>query len=413
MRTFIGTYDIADPAPTLWGAEGYGRLLVLVKEHGWPLGVLRLRHDPARTTVEGADLQLALMNQLGLGSGTAAPPPPTGGSEPTVPLPISVVVCTRDRPRSLRGCLASLRQLDYPAHEVVVVDNASRTAETADVVAETRFRYVREDRPGLDWARNCGLRAARHDIIAYIDDDARADPLWLQGLARGFAAEHVMGVTGLILPAELETDAQHQFEIYGNDGMSKGFRARRWIPGQLPPLSLIQVHQVGVGANMAFRRKILEQIGGFDTALDVGTPSCGAGDLDILHRVLLAGGEIRYEPHALVWHRHRRDQAGLERQLYSNGRAYGVFLLKRWHEHRISRRQIAGFVTRIWIPWLLGRLALSVMGRHRLPPRLIWAELWGATHAPWAYFATYRHDRRLRRRFGVPNADETAASGPN
>jgi glycosyltransferase involved in cell wall biosynthesis len=399
MRTFIGTYDIADPPATLWGAEGHERLLILVKAHGWPLGVLRLTQDRARASVSRADLQRALRSQLGYGPGAGQLPPGPEAASPAALPPVSVVVCTRDRPRSLRVCLAALDCLDYPDFEVVVVDNASRTAETAAVVAETRFRYVREDRPGLDWARNCGLQAARNDIIAYIDDDARADPLWLRGVARGFATEQVAGVTGLILPMELETRAQHLFEIYGRDGMSKGFRARRWVPERLPPLSLIQVHQVGVGANMAFRRRTLQGIGGFDTALDVGTPSCGAGDLDILHRVLLAGGEIRYEPHALVWHRHRRDMTGLERQLYNNGRAFGVFLLKRWRERRVGRRQITGFVAFTWLPWLFGRLVLATLGRHRLPPRLIWAELRGAMHAPWAYVATYRHDHQLRRRY--------------
>jgi len=398
VKTFIGSYELADSAPALWGAEGYERLLVLVKVHGRPLGVLRLTQNPARVVVERADLNRALLSQLGyLPSGVAATAPPSPEESPPLP-PISVVVCTRDRPRSLRVCLASLAQLDYPDYEVVVVDNVSRTAETAEIVARTGFRYVREERPGLDWARNCGLRAARHDIIAYLDDDARADPLWLRGLAHGFAARHVMGVTGLILPAELETRAQHLFEIYGKDGMSKGFRARRWTPSRLPPLSLIQVHKVGVGANMAFRRQILEAIGAFDTALDVGTPSCGAGDLDILHRVLLAGGEIRYEPQALVWHRHRRDMSGLRRQLYNNGRSYGVFLLKRWRDGHVSRWQIARFVVRTWIPWLLARLVLAGLGKHRLPPGLIWAELSGATHSWWAYIATYRHDRRLRQR---------------
>ena len=62
--------------------------------------------------------------------------------------PITVVVCTRDRPELLAGCLAALARLRYPDHEVVVVDNASRDAATAQLVATTPFRYVREDRPG-------------------------------------------------------------------------------------------------------------------------------------------------------------------------------------------------------------------------------------------------------------------------
>lgn len=79
------------------------------------------------------------------------------------------------------------------------------------------------------------------------------------------------------------------------------------------PYDLVTVHHMGVGANMAFRRRVLEQLGGFDTALDVGTPSHGAGDLDMFHRALLSGATVRYEPVALVWHQHRRDMAALRR----------------------------------------------------------------------------------------------------
>src|SRR5574341_2112739 len=116
--------------------------------------------------------------------------------------PISIVVCSRDRAEWLQRCLASLTKLEYERFEVVVVDNASRDDATARVVAATPFRYVREERPGLDWARNRGARETRHDIIAYLDDDARADPGWLRSLAAAFADPNVSAVTGLVRPAE-------------------------------------------------------------------------------------------------------------------------------------------------------------------------------------------------------------------
>lgn len=77
---------------------------------------------------------------------------------------------------------------------------------------------------------------------------------------------------------------------------------------------------------MAFRRTALERIGGFDTALDIGTPSGGGDDLDALHRIIVGRMTIGYEPSAVVWHRHRRDMAALERQIESNGRAFGTYL---------------------------------------------------------------------------------------
>src|SRR5206468_1387529 len=78
---------------------------------------------------------------------------------------VSVVVCSRDRHETLRGCLTALQALRYPNFEVVVVDNAPSTNETAEMFAQhfasdPRFRYVVEPAPGLSRARNCGLGAA-------------------------------------------------------------------------------------------------------------------------------------------------------------------------------------------------------------------------------------------------------------
>jgi glycosyltransferase involved in cell wall biosynthesis len=101
--------------------------------------------------------------------------------------PISVILCTRDRPHALRRCLRALTKLDYPDYEVVVVDNASVGTETAEIVSETPFRYVREERPGLDWARNCGIAESRYGIIAYVDDDAVVDSKWLAAIGAAFA----------------------------------------------------------------------------------------------------------------------------------------------------------------------------------------------------------------------------------
>lgn len=115
---------------------------------------------------------------------------------------ISLVVCTRDRPLDLERCLESLARLDYPRYEVVVVDNASGSGATAEAARRAGVRYVREERPGLDWARNCGAQAAAHDLIAYTDDDVQVDAGWLRGIARAFADPEVEAVTGLVMPFE-------------------------------------------------------------------------------------------------------------------------------------------------------------------------------------------------------------------
>jgi glycosyltransferase involved in cell wall biosynthesis len=308
--------------------------------------------------------------------------------------PISVIVCTRDRPESLARCLAALAQLNYPYFEVIVIDNASRDVATARAVAATSFRYVREERPGLDWARNRGIAEAQHEIIAYIDDDAQAEPGWLRGLASAFANPVVAAVTGLVVPSELETPAQRLFEQYG--GMGKGTLARQWQRASLRPHDLIAAHQAGVGANMAFRRSVLRQVGLFDTALDVGTPAWGGGDLDMFHRVLVAGMTLRYEPTAVVYHQHRRELEALRRQLYANGRSFGVYLIKIWRRRDVERKAVAQFAARWAGGWLFRRWLACLLGRLDFPYTLTWAELWGACSAVWAYYATYRHDRRMR-----------------
>jgi len=316
-------------------------------------------------------------------------------TDPASPAPpISVVVCTRDRPESLAACLAAMARLDYPAFEVVVVDNASAGPATAEAVAASGFRYVREERPGLGWARNRGAAEVRHAIIAYTDDDVRVGRGWLRGIATGFADPQVAGVTGQVLPAELDTPAQIYFERYS--GMGKGGVARWLHRGELGDAGALAAHQCGVGANMAFRRSTLERLGGFDTALGVGTPSLGAEDIDMFHRVLAAGLAIRYEPAALVWHQHRRDMPGLRRQIYGNGRAFGVYLLKSWRDRSVPRRVTAAYGAR-WVGgWLLRRLASQLLGRLDLPVEMAWAEIAGAWSAPAAFRATYRRDAALR-----------------
>lgn len=385
--------EIGEGIPELELPAEYGGAHILLRRRGRPLAWVTLS---ARTGRIGAERILAALH----GSGRAgahlalhALEPESGGdSHP----PISVVVCTRDRPDLLARCLRSLASLEYPTREVIVVDNAPTSDATRLEVAAAGVRYVCEPLPGLDRARNRGLGEARHDIVAFTDDDVEVDPRWLNGIARGFADPHVSAVTGMIAPAALETEEQLLFE-FRYSGMGKGTEPRRWDPVILPPAKLLAAHAIGVGANMAFRRQALERLGGFDTALDVGMPARGAGDLDVFHRLLAAGNVIQYEPAALVRHHHRRDGTALEAQHRDNGRAFGVYLLKVLRRGTVPRAKTVRYALRVWWPWLIGRPARRLFAREELPGHLLRAELLGALQAPWAYFATYRLDRRLRR----------------
>jgi GT2 family glycosyltransferase len=247
----------------------------------------------------------------------------------------SVIVATRDRPESLAACLRSLLSLDYPNFEIIVVDNAPRTGATSDFIQQTycnvdQVRYVREERPGLSWARNRGLSEAHGEIVAITDDDVLVDKHWLTELVRGFSvAENVACVTGNILPAEIETPAQLLLEQFG--GFSKGFTRQIFDLSEhrsQHPLYPYNAGTFGSGANLAFKTSILREFNGFDCALGAGTLALGGEDLAICFQVITEGYQLVYQPGALLRHFHRRDYASLRKQMYNYGVGLTAFLTK-------------------------------------------------------------------------------------
>ncbi|MFN2195643.1 MAG: glycosyltransferase [Anaerolineales bacterium] len=301
-------------------------------------------------------------------------------------VPFSVIVCTRDRPHLLSDCLQALAGLDYPRFEILVIDNAPSSSATERLCAQHPVRYVREDRPGLDVARNTGWQLASGSLVAFTDDDARPDPGWLAGLAAAFEQPEVMAVTGPVLPCELNTPAQIAFEeAYG--GMSHGFDRHSFYREELSDRELLWASGFGVGANMAFRRTILADLGGFDPALDVGTPAAGGGDVELFHRLVARGNLLIYTPDAPVWHLHRRGWEELKQQIYNNGRSFGVYLFTCRRNRTISLGSLIRFIVWDWFgKWLLWRL----IHPGKWPRRLVLTEILGALSAPAAYAQSRR-----------------------
>ncbi|HYW50127.1 MAG TPA: glycosyltransferase, partial [Gemmatimonadaceae bacterium] len=388
----------------------------LVRLHGRPIGWLRI--EKPGSNVSAAYLRRTLDAQLRAAVLRSAWRQRLDDVSPLPELEqhaVSVIVCTRDRTESLAACLDALLAVDHAPFEIIVVDNAPGTEGTAHLVQQRIaqlnaargggaaavtppvLRYVRETRAGLDWARNRGLQEARHAIVAYTDDDVRVDSAWVRNIVRAFADPEVQLVTGLVVPGELATDAQVIFED-DCGGMGKGLLPRVVGRSAIDAWQRLGAHHLGVGANMAFRREWLQRLGGFDTALDVGTASHGGGDLDIFHRSMLAGGVARYEPRAFVRHHHRREMPALRRQLRDNGRAFGVYLFSRWALHERPRTAVVRYALGTWLPWLAGRVVRRLRSRERLSIPLQFEELRGMLASPFAWRATYAADRRMRLR---------------
>jgi GT2 family glycosyltransferase len=245
-------------------------------------------------------------------------------------------VATAGRSTKLAVCLASLRQLRYPRFQILIADNDPADSSTRRLLEEVgreddRVRYVAEPRPGSSVARNTGVAHARTDVVAFTDDDVTVEADWLTWLVEPFVSDtKVDAVTGLVLPAELETPAQRWFEDYG--GFRKGFDRRAYDldhhRADEPLLYPYWGGAFGSGNSMAFRRSALVGIGGFDPALGAGSPALGGADIEAFSHLILRGSRLVYQPRAVCWHVHRRDEAALRRQLFAYGAGFTAILTK-------------------------------------------------------------------------------------
>lgn len=287
--------------------------------------------------------------------------PGVADNPPSSDLPgASVVICTRDRAGELRRCLGSFRHQTVQPAEIIVVDNASQGDETREVALAAGVVYLREDRPGLDIARNRGAAAARSPIVAYTDDDVVLHPRWLERLLAAFEQPSVGAVTGLVLPAELATEAQRHFETFWSFGQGYEPRVFRAADFAATTEKVFPAWKVGAGASMAFRREVFQRAGFFDERLDVGQAGC-SGDSEYWYRLLARGYDCRYEPSAVAFHYHRRTMEGLSRQIRSYMRGHAAALLVQNERTGIRANLSQAFLRMPY--WYLRRVRRSLRAR--------------------------------------------------
>jgi glycosyltransferase involved in cell wall biosynthesis len=419
---WVGLLDMDDVSPVvgMGGPPGaqYRQARVLARRHGAPLGHVSVPMLPVetltarvRTAVEttlAAELRQHThwdnladerVGQRGWAAQVACPRRyPTGNDTG-----MTIIVCTRDRTKSLQECLRTLRQVNYELFEIIVVDNkpsdtTTQEAVTALAQSDPRIRYICEPRPGLSRARNNGLARARYDIAAFTDDDTIVDPGWPSALAAGFAADpEAVCVIGLVTSSALDTGAERYFD--SRYSWAEAFEPRRYDrtthrhPSRLYPFS---AGIFGTGANFAVRRSALARLGDFDPLLGAGSPGRGGEDLDMFLRVILAGGHICYLPSALIWHRHRADTQALREQIYSYGYGLGAYVAKHLLNRQLPATILGHGLGQVGM--VLGRMRRAT---HESQLRADGRRL-GLTEARGFMAGALRYYRTSRRTFGDP-----------
>jgi len=212
----------------------------------------------------------------------------------------SVVVCTRNRGGALEPALASLVAQEAPFEwEVLVVDNRSSddTAEVARAFARRHRERVRvevEPDLGLSAARNAGVRLARGSWIAFLDDDAEAEPGWLAAYEDAWSGADVLSAGGPVEPLF--------------DGPLPEWLGERYLPylsvwDRGPEAHDLLYNELPRGANMAYRRAAFERVGEFDPRLGRrGRSLRSCEEIELGLRLERIGGRCRYVPRARVRH---------------------------------------------------------------------------------------------------------------
>ena len=275
---------------------------------------------------------------------------------------LSLIVPTYRRPADLMRCLESVQTQSLEAFEVVVVDNAAdgelaRNIEEFNREARVWARYVAEPRLGLHNARHAGVRAATGDVLVFTDDDATFDADWLAAYARCFQQHPDMAAAG--------GPARPIWEVPPPEWVPAYMRTQ---PAMFPILSLLEpfsefrLSRDGYffGVNMAIRRDVLLDVGGFNPD-SFGTTWLGDGETGLNRKLWERGLLVGYVPDAIVYHHVPAERLTLEyfRRREANDGACDIYA--RFHQRGVPGRAgllrtgatIAAESMRDWVASLL------------------------------------------------------------
>ena len=260
----------------------------------------------------------------------------------------SVVIATYNRSQLLGDTLRALCAQHVPATfqwEMVVVDNNSSdaTKETVRRVGETSsvpVRYEFEPRQGQSFARNSGIDAAKGAVILFTDDDILPERDWVWKMHNALTTGPLDGVGGRVL---LQCEAPMPRWLANRPDLLSWLALVEEDKPCLLEYPLLLTRRL-VGASMGFRREVFEELGRFQTTLGHrGRRLYGEEEVEFIHRLLLKGKRIGYDPSVVVHHRigakrlrksfflrrHFYHACGQARRLPSSNEA-GILGVQRW-----------------------------------------------------------------------------------
>ena len=214
----------------------------------------------------------------------------------------SVIVCSYNGGKTLDRCLTSLKDINYPNYEVILVDDGSKD-DTQEIAARHPWiKNIRQENKGLSFARNVGAHESTGDVIVYTDSDCMADPDWLYYLMGTLLSGDFAGVGGPNISPPAENWVQACVAA---------------APGGPSHVLLTDVVAEHIpGCNMAFHRWAFNQVGGFDPEYRKA-----GDDVDFCWRLQQSGGVIAFSPAAIVWHYRRFTLQAFRKQQEGYGEA--------------------------------------------------------------------------------------------
>jgi GT2 family glycosyltransferase len=295
----------------------------------------------------------------------------------------SVVVCTRDRPLSLKTCVFSVLEQDPLPLEIIVVDDGClsekdcQTLETACRQADVQWVYFQKDKPGLPASRNLAARRARGAIVQFLDDDVTLEPGFLAQIMRIFADDKhvaILGAEGILTEPKRGTLGTQVFDwVY----RLAGWWALRPKNLSRPPAPVFLFQRKDleltcnmVGADMAFRREVL-----LENLFDEHLEGYALGeDRDLAYRLYPKGWLIRCLSARAVHHQDHADR--------KDPRGFGCMIVcNYWRIMQRSGR--TAFGDRLIIGYSLSVVALSLLVFSMIRPHRYWLEFVGMAQGGW------------------------------